>query len=62
MVDKTGGGVYEVQMPERTRTVTKATGTSRSVTDAAETKKLKLGSLQLVAVVLAKAAQGSLFE
>lgn len=62
VVDKTGGGVYSIEMLERTRTINGPTGKTRSVTDTAETKDLKLGSLQLLAAVVAKAAQGSLFE
>ena len=62
VVDKIGGGLYAVQLLERTRTVNGPTGKTRSVTDAAEEKKLKLGSLRLLAAVVAKAAQGSLFE
>lgn len=62
VVEKIGGGVYAVEMPARTRTVAGRAGKTRQVEDAAETKKLKLGSLELVAKVLAKAAQGSLFD
>ncbi|SNR89868.1 hypothetical protein [Hymenobacter mucosus] len=62
ITEKVGGGVYAVRFAERTRTVAK-----RTVTDPAETKNFKLGSLQLVAAAQAPdgepgaAVQGTLF-
>lgn len=45
---KVGGGTYTVLLSARTRTVNGPTGHPRTVTDAAESKNLRLSTLTLI--------------